>query len=281
MKSIAGEIALVTGGASGIGRLLAFGLAEAGARVVAWDIDEAALGRLEAEAARRELDIVGMACDVSKREDVYAKAKEVLKRFGSLGILVNNAGIVSGKTLLETPDERIEKSRAINALASFWTVKAFLPAMLERRAGRIVTISSAAGIVGVTGLADYSASKFAAFGFNESLRMELRKLGSPVRTLIVCPFFVDTGLFAGVKTKVPLLLPILKQDYVAKRILGAIRKGKKRLVLPFFVYSVWLLRLFPVGFMDAMADFFGISASMDHFTGRSGGPAAGGRVDGK
>ena len=157
---------------------------------------------------------------------------------------------------------------AVNALASFWTVKAFLPAMLERGRGQIVTVASAAGIVGVTGLADYSASKFAAFGFNEALRMELRKRRSPVKTLIVCPFFVDTGLFEGVRTRIPLLLPILKQDYVVKRITGAILKGKKRLVLPFFVYSVWILRLFPVGFMDAVADFFGISSSMDHFTGR-------------
>ena len=281
MKSIEGEIALVTGGASGIGRLLALGLAEGGARVVAWDIDGAALARLEAEAAARGLDVSGMACDVSDRREVYAKAKEVLVRFGSLGILVNNAGIVSGTTLLRTPDERIEKSMAVNALASFWTVKAFLPAMLERGAGHIVTVSSAAGIIGVTGLADYSASKFAAFGFNEALRMELRKQGSPVKTLIVCPFFVDTGLFAGVRTKVPLLLPILKQEYVAARILGAIRKGKKRLVLPFFAYSVWLLRLFPVGLMDAMADFFGISASMDEFTGRSGASAKGSFSDGK
>jgi all-trans-retinol dehydrogenase (NAD+) len=159
---------------------------------------------------------------------------------------------------------------AVNALASFWTVKAFLPAMLERGKGSIVTVSSAAGVVGVTGLADYSASKFAAFGFNEALRMELRKNRSPVKTLVVCPFFVNTGLFAGVRSKAPLLLPILEQEYVARRILGAIAKGKKRLVLPWFVYSVWLLRLFPVGFMDAMAELFGISASMDHFTGRGG-----------
>jgi len=268
MKSIAGEIALVTGGASGIGRLLSFGLAESGAKVVAWDIDEAAIKRLEAEAAERKLDIVGMVCDVSSRQDVYAKAEELLKRHGSVGILVNNAGIVSGKSLLETSDEKIEKTMAVNALASFWTVKAFLPGMIERGAGSIVTVASAAGILGVTGLADYSASKFAAFGFNESLRMELRKMRSPVKTLIVCPFFVDTGLFEGVKTKVPFLLPILKQEYVAKRMLGAILKGKKRLVLPFFVYSVWILRLFPVGFMDAMADFFGINSTMDHFTGR-------------
>jgi all-trans-retinol dehydrogenase (NAD+) len=270
MKDISGELAVVTGGASGIGRLLCLGLAEKGAKVLAWDIDRAALDRLEAEAAGRGLSIAGMVCDVSRREDVYAAAADVAERFGPVGILVNNAGIVNGKTLLETSDEKIEKTMAVNALASFWTVKAFLPAMLQRDRGRIVTMASAAGIVGVTGLADYSASKFAAFGFHEALRMELRKRRSRVGTLIVCPFFIDTGLFEGVRTRVPLLLPILKQDYAAGRILRAIVKGRKRLVMPPFVYSVWLLRLFPVGFMDAVAELFGISASMDHFTGREG-----------
>ena len=267
MKSLQGT-AVVTGGAGGIGRLLVLGLAERGARVVAWDLDEAALKRLEAEAAERKLDIHGIVCDVSKRAEVYARAKETVERFGAVSLLINNAGIVSGTKFLATPDERIEKLMSINAMAHFWTTKAFLPGMIELDAGHIVTIASGAGIVGSTGLADYSASKFAAFGFAEAIRMELRKARSKVRTTIVCPFFIDTGLFEGVKTRFPLLLPILKQDYVAKRILGAIAKGKKRLVLPWFVYSVFVLRLFPVGFLDAMADFFGINSSMDEFKGR-------------
>jgi len=268
MKSIQGKTAVITGGASGIGRLLAFGLAKQGAKVVAWDIDEAALARLEAEAKEGGLDIHGIRCDVSNRAEVYARATETAERFGRVWLLVNNAGIVSGKRFLDTPDERIEKLMSINTMAAFWTTKAFLPAMIEARDGHLVTIASAAGIIGTTGLADYCASKSAVIGFTESLRMELRKTGSPVRTTIVCPFFIDTGLFEGVKTRFSLLLPILKQDYVAKRILGAILKGKKRLVLPLFVYLVWVLRLFPVGFLDVMADFFGISNTMDDFTGR-------------
>jgi len=190
-----GGTAVITGGAGGIGRLLAFGLARRGARVVVWDLDEAALERLEAEALERKLDIHGLRCDVSNRAEVYARAKETAERFGQVGLLVNNAGIVSGTKFLDTPDERIEKLMSVNAMAHFWTTKAFLPGMIERGEGHIVAISSAAGIVGVTGLADYCASKFAAFGFAEAIRMELRKTRSPVRTTIVCPFFIDTGLF--------------------------------------------------------------------------------------
>lgn len=269
MKTIEGSIALVTGGASGIGKLTAFGLAAAGARVVIWDVAEDALRKAEAEAADRGLAVRGYACDVSKREAVYAQARRVADEVGPVDILVNNAGVVSGRTFLETSDEKIELTMAVNTMASFWTIKAFLPGMLERGRGHLVTIASAAGIIGVTGLADYSASKFAVFGLHEALRMELGRLKSDVRTTVVCPFFIDTGMFAGVRTRFPLLLPILKQEIAAARIVRAILRGKKRLLMPPMVYTVYLLRLFPVAVFDAVANLFGINRSMDHFTGRS------------
>jgi all-trans-retinol dehydrogenase (NAD+) len=177
--------------------------------------------------------------------------------------------VVSGKTFLETSDEKIELTMAVNTMALFWTGKAFLPSMIERGRGHIVTISSAAGIIGVTGLADYSASKFAAFGLNEALRTELDRIKSPVRTTVVCPFFIDTGMFAGVRTRFPLLLPILKPEKAASRIVKAMLRNKKRLLMPPMVYSVYFLRLLPVAVFDAIAGFFGISRSMDHFTGRT------------
>jgi all-trans-retinol dehydrogenase (NAD+) len=140
--------------------------------------------------------------------------------------------------------------------------------MLKRNSGHIVTISSAAGLIGVRGLADYCASKFAALGFDESLRMELRRLKSAVRTTVVCPFFIDTGMFRGVRTRFPLLLPILKPEYAARRIVQAVRKNKKRLIMPRFVCAVLWLRCLPPSVMDFAADFFGISHAMDDFLGR-------------
>lgn len=271
MKDIRGWVALVTGGASGIGKLVAFGLAERGAVVVAWDLDADALGVLEAEAAARSLSVAGMRCDVSRRDAVYAAAKDLEARFGPVDILVDNAGVVSGKPFLETDDERIERTMAVNTMALFWTAKAFLPSMIERNRGHLVTIASAAGIIGVTGLADYSASKFAAFGFNEALRTELARRRSAVKTTVVCPFFIDTGMFAGVTTRFPALLPIMKPDRAARRIVRAVLANRKRLIMPPMVYSVYLLRLLPVGIMDAVAGFFGINHSMDHFKGRNRG----------
>lgn len=269
MIKLNGKVALITGGASGIGRLVAEMLASRGARVVVWDLNPASIETLEKESAAASLSITGMVCDVSDREAVYRRAREVESTVGSVDILINNAGIVSGKTLLETPDEKIVKTMEVNALANFWTVKAFLPGMLERNSGHLVTIASAASLVGVTGLADYSASKAAAFGFHEAVRMEIRRQRKKIRTTVVCPFFIDTGMFSGVHTRFPLLLPILKPEYAARRITLAIVRGKKRLLMPRFVYSVFFLRLLPVSVMDFAADFFGMSRAMDHFTGRS------------
>jgi all-trans-retinol dehydrogenase (NAD+) len=268
MKSVKNQLVLVTGGAGGIGRLMALGFARRGARVAVWDLHEESLRALEAEALKEGLFIKTMKSDVADREAVYAQAAALTQELGPLDILINNAGVVSGKTLLETSDEKIISTVNINILSHFWTVKAFLPSMLERNRGHIVTISSAAGLIGVRGLGDYCASKFAVFGFDESLRMELRRLKSGVQTTVVCPFFIDTGMFTGVKTRFPLLLPILKPDYAASRIVKAVLKGHKRLIMPRFIYALYLLRLMPVTVLDLMADFYGISHAMDDFTGR-------------
>jgi len=276
MKNIQDKLILITGGASGIGQLMAFAFAEKKAKVIIWDINDNAIKAVENEARAKNLFIRGMICDVSDRNAVYAQAQKLTSEFGQLDILINNAGVVSkkgekvvGPAFLGIPDESIIKTITINALSIFWTSKAFLPSMIERNTGHIVTISSAAGMIGVKGLSDYCAGKFAAFGFDEALRMELRRMKSKIRTTIVCPFFINTGMFEGVKTRVPLLLPILKKEYAVKKIVKAVLKNKTRLIMPRFVFSVFLLRLVPTAIMDLIADFFGISHAMDDFKGRA------------
>ena len=268
MKDITGKLILITGGASGIGRLMAEDFARRRARIVVWDLNGPAIKALEAEAAEKGLSISGMICDISDKKAVYRKSKVLIKKYGPVDILVNNAGIVSGKTLLLTPDEKIEKTMQVNVLPLFWLAKAFLPLMIEQNSGHIVTISSAAGLIGVRGLADYCAGKFAAVGFDESLRMELRRIKSSVKTTVICPFFINTGMFAGVKTRIPLLLPIMKSEYAVKRIVKAVLKNKKRLIIPPFANAVLFLRIFPLGVLDTLSDFFGLSHAMDDFTGR-------------
>ena len=267
MTDINGKRALVTGAAGGIGRLLAEKLARAGARVVLWDIDTDALTRLQTELddAGHSADVY--TCDLTSREEVSAVAARTLAESGPVDILINNAGIVSGKTLLELEDDEIERTFQVNTLALFWTVRAFLPSMLERDSGHIVNIASAAGFAGTARLTDYCSSKFAAVGFDESLRLELQQANSSVVTTVVCPFFVDTGMFDGASTRFSWLLPILKPGAVTDRIVAAIRKDRRRLVMPWFVHSVWLCRLLPVRWFDALMGFFGVSHSMHDFQG--------------
>lgn len=269
MTQIAGSNVVITGGASGIGRQLALKTAALGARVVLWDIDEERLA-----SVRDELQQVAgrpahaYRCDVSDRQSVYTAAERVKSDVGAVSVLVNNAGVVSGKPLLECTDAQIERTIAVNTLAHFWTCKAFLPDMIRAGTGHVVTIASAAGVVGVARMTDYCASKWAAVGFDEALRMELRRLAPGVKTTVVCPYFIDTGMFRGVATRFPSLLPILKEEAVAERIVRAIARNRPRVMMPPLVFFVPPLRVLPVRVFDAVADFLGINRSMDEFVGR-------------
>lgn len=271
MSEVSGKNILVTGGASGIGRLVALKLAQSGGYVVVWDRDAAGVDRVVGELAEiSPRGGRGYVCDISRRQIVYDTAARIEQDVGSIHIVVNCAGIVSGRRFLELSDDQIEQTVHVNTLALFWMAKAFVPAMVRAGSGHFVTVASAAGLIGVVGLADYCASKWGAVGFDESLRMELREQAPGVKTTIVCPYFVDTGMFAGVKTRFPFLLPVLSETYVADRIVGAIRRNKARLWLPRIVYTIPLLRLFPVWVFDTVASCLGINAAMRSFRGRSG-----------
>jgi all-trans-retinol dehydrogenase (NAD+) len=272
MSQIANRNILVTGGASGMGRQTAKKLAALGGNVAVWDIHAANL-----DAIVREISsagggrALGFICDVSDRNAIYRVAEETKAALGSIDILVNNAGFVSGKPLLDIPDEQVERTFKVNALALFWTAKAFLPDMVKRDSGHVVTLSSASALIGVAHLSDYSASKWAAMSFDESLRFELKKMGSRVRTTVVCPYYVDTGMFKGVKSRFPWLLPILDEEYVAEHLVNAIRRNRPRVMLPRIVYTVPMMRILPLSVFDWAATFLGINASMDEFVGRHGG----------
>jgi all-trans-retinol dehydrogenase (NAD+) len=96
-------------------------------------------------------------------------------------------------------DENLaSKTMIVNAESNFWTVREFLPLMLKNNQGHSVNISSVAGKTGCAGMTDYCASKFAAYGFSESLRIEMKILGKNIKCTTICPFFINTGMFSGV-----------------------------------------------------------------------------------
>ena len=283
---------------AGLGRLMALQIAGEGGDVAAWDRDERGLEALLAEAGARDLPgaVCAQVVDLSSRAGIDAAVGRVLEAHprvaatgaagGSGGValagfaagwpgrvdaLVNNAGVVSGKPFLECSDRQVDLTMAVNALAPIWLTKRLLPGMLERGSGSVVTVASAAGLQGVATLVDYCASKHAAVGFMEALRVELKRGSRRVRTTLVCPYYIDTGMFEGVKTRVPLLLPIMRPELVARRIVRALARAEEVVLLPGFVRTSWLCRfLFPTSVCDFLLRLMGITASMDDFKGRGG-----------
>ncbi|KAL9962261.1 hypothetical protein ACROYT_G031346 [Oculina patagonica] len=194
-KDIEGQTVLITGAGGGIGRLLALEFAAHGAKLVLWDINKDS--NEETAAQVRALGKVAHAfvCDCSSREDVYRVAAKVQREVGEVDILVNNAGILSGKKLMNLKDVEIERTMRINTLAHFWTVRSFLPNMLEKDKGHIVNITSIAGSFGSSNLTDYCASKFGATGFSHSLALELYDMGKTgIKVTCVQPYTTNTGL---------------------------------------------------------------------------------------
>ncbi|ESO96613.1 hypothetical protein LOTGIDRAFT_180616 [Lottia gigantea] len=269
-KDISGETALITGAGSGIGRLLAKRFADQGCRLILWDINTAGNEATAKEMRKRGVTVRTYTVDLSNREDIYKAAEKVRTEVGQVDVLVNNAGIVTGRKFLDCPDSLIQKTMEVNSVAHFWTVKAFLPTMIQRNHGHIVTLASSAGLVGVSGLADYCASKYAAVGFDESIRFELEKLGKDgVHTTVVCPFLINTGMFDGCIAKFPLLLPILDPDYAVDSIMTAILINQEIIVLPKSLYLVFALKgILPTKCSHILSNFFEVSNCMDDFKGR-------------
>ncbi|MDA3900406.1 MAG: SDR family oxidoreductase [Spirochaetes bacterium] len=264
-----GAVAFITGAGSGLGKDIAKGVAKAGAIIIAVDINKNAVEQTVADIREDGGTAESCVLDIANRKAVYKKAASLIKKYGHVDILVNNAGIVVGKDFLESTDEENIATMEVNTISNFWTVKAFLPGMIERKSGHLVTIASAAAFIGVPRLADYCASKFAAFGFHEAIRKEIRKKKlRDVKTTIICPYYINTGMFSGVK-KSPLsfLLPLLDQKKTTDKIVKAITKQKRRLYMPPIVYTLPMLRVFPDCIYDFIADLFGVNSSMDEFKG--------------
>ncbi|XP_076243039.1 estradiol 17-beta-dehydrogenase 11 [Calliopsis andreniformis] len=234
MKSISGEIALVTGGGGGLGKLIALRLSNLGAIVVIWDVNKDGMEETVKLVQAAGGTCYGYVCDLCDREDVYKKAAIVKEEVGKVTILINNAGVVSGTKFLDTPDKLIIRTMDVNVMSHFWTTKAFLPSMIENNKGHIVSIASLAGHIGVPTLVDYCTSKFAAVGFEEALHMELAADGYNINTTVICPFFIrSTGMFDDF---MPRFFSRLSPNEVADRVVSAMRCNEKIAVVPGYLY---------------------------------------------
>jgi len=267
-KDISGQIILVTGAAQGIGQLMAFKVAALGAEVVCWDIQEEPNEETATSICKGGGKAKAYKVDLANSEEIESVAKRVLKDFGRVDILINNAGIVMGKTLVDTPAKAIEKVMSINADAVMTTTRCFLPSMIDHDSGHVVTIASAAGIFGVRKLVDYCASKFAAVGAMESLASELHGAGINVKTTCICPYFIATGMFSGCGGRFPWLVSTLDPESIADKVVDSMLKNQEFLLTPRMLWPLYVLHAFlPGKALRALYDFVGFTQCMDGHQG--------------
>ena len=188
--------------------------------------------------------------------------KDAVSSFGDIHILVNNAGVSREDPIEDSSEKDLRFIYEVNVFGAWRMIKSVLPTMKKNNKGHIVNISSVSGTIGIAGMSSYSSSKFALYGLDESVRMELRKEGSKIRTTCVCPYFIDTGMFKGfVPSKVPLILPLLKTDWIGKRVVDGLRQDEVNVIAPFFCKLHFGLREFATyWFFDFTQWFIG---SMD------------------
>lgn len=265
---IKGKSVLITGGASGIGRIMGrMALSKGAGCVIVWDINEKNIA-----ATLAEHNLIGKAkgyiVDVSSSEKVqeaYGKTKE---ECGDIDIVINCAGIVtSNRTFENLTDNEIVKTIGINTIAPMFVAKAVLPDMLARNAGHICTIASAAGMISNPNMSVYAASKWGVIGWSDSLRIELHRKKSKVRVTTVAPYYINTGMFDGVKSRI---FPILEPESVSRKILRAIERNTDFKGIPWSFHFIRLCQaLLPTSWFDFIfGEIFGIYHTMDHFTGR-------------
>lgn len=272
MQSIEGKSILITGAAMGMGKLYARRAANENARaIVLWDIDEPALKATADELRNTGAKVFEHVLDVSNLDAILAAAAGVRNKVGDIDILINNAGVVRGNYFWKHDHvSDIQSTMAINALAPMHITREFLPAMIRnRRESRVVNITSAAGLLSNPKMSVYCASKWAATGWSDSLRLELQQAGHHhVKVTTVCPSYISTGMFEGAKA--PLFTPILEPEIVVDRVWKAMKAGKPLLTMPWMVRrSMFLRGVLPLRAWDFLADkVFGVYRSMDDFRGR-------------
>jgi NAD(P)-dependent dehydrogenase (short-subunit alcohol dehydrogenase family) len=195
-----GRTAVVTGAASGIGRALAVELTERGANVAASDVNEVGLAETLARCDRAGTKTIAYRLDVADRGAVLQHAEEVVRDFGDVHLVVNNAGVALGATVEEMAWADYDWLMGINLGGVVNGTKAFLPHLIASGDGHLVNISSVFGLIGVPTQSAYNAAKFAVRGFTEALRQEMIIAGKPVGVHCVHPGGVDTNIARAART---------------------------------------------------------------------------------
>ncbi|HZH68244.1 MAG TPA: SDR family oxidoreductase [Chitinophagales bacterium] len=266
MKNLKDKIVLITGGASGIGKIMVRLMLERNAKVIIWDINQKSIDQTISEFSDKG-QVVGYHVDISNLEQIQEAAQKVKQEIGVVDVLINNAGIIVGKYFSEHTASDISKTMEINAHAPMYITMEFLDDMMQQNSGHICNIASSGGIVSNPKMSVYAASKWSLIGWSDSLRLEMKQMNKQVDVTTILPYYINTGMFDGVQSKIS----ILDLEVAALTIVKAIEKNKAMISIPGYIYRFTRLgqAIMSINFFDWFAgDVLGVYKTMEHFTGR-------------
>ncbi len=258
---------LVTGAASGLGRIFCESLVKEGATVFAIDRDEAGLRQTRATCEdHREGNIFIHVVDLLDEPAV----DKLPSLWPEIDFLILNAGVVYGGEFVKVPVSQHRLTYRVNVEACVQLTHLYLPILQKKPEAHLLFMASATGLCGVPYGATYASSKWAVVGFAESLRQEFRvQKVKNLKMTIVCPSTIDTGMFEG--TRPPLLMPILAPEKVVKMALRAVKRNQVYVYAPLFVQFVPFLKgILPQRIFDWLSDRLGVSMALRSWVGRAG-----------
>lgn len=221
MKELRGKVAVITGGAGGIGRAMAERFGQEGMKIVIADLKQEALDEAVAELRAMGFEAIGVRTDVSKLDSVEALRDATLAEFGAVHVLCNNAGVASGGAAWRTKPAIWDWVVGVDLLGVAYGVHAFTPLMVEQGEGHIVNTASEAGLCATPMLGAYHAAKYGVVGLSEALVMELAGTGVGVSCL--CPELVRTMIFESTRNA-PAHLGLRKPEAVSMEMLESVMK---------------------------------------------------------
>ncbi|XP_053696029.1 17-beta-hydroxysteroid dehydrogenase 13-like [Sabethes cyaneus] len=256
-KNVSGQLAMITGGANGLGREMALLLADHGCNIIIVDIDLESAKRTCEDLRKKHVNAHAFRVDVSSFKEVETLAARIYSEIGPVDIVINNAGLIHFTFLQDSSVDDVNKLIDVNVKSYIWVTKIFLKQMMERKQGHIVAISSICGIYPHPWAVMYTATKHAVSGLMGALTEQLRLQGfdRQIRTTCVSPYYIATR-----KDVIDFLqkprFKLLTTEYSARVIVDGILRNEINVsVPPLFDLGIRLMQLFPIKIQQLVRDF--------------------------